>query len=70
MMNQQPEPSAQILELLNNPNEAKRQINDFAKGIQGDPKAQVEQLISSGRMSQGQYNMLSKFASLFMKFMN
>ena len=70
MMNNQPDPYGQILELLNNPNEARRQINEFAKGVQGDPKAQVEQLISSGQMSQGQYNMLSKFASLFMKFMN
>ena len=61
--------TSQIMELLNNPNEAKRQINDFASTIQGDPKQQVEQLLASGRMSQGQYNMLSKFANLFMKFM-
>lgn len=69
MNNAQMDPSGQMMELLSNPNEAKRQIDEFAKGIQGDPKAQVEQLISSGRMSQGQYNMLSKFANLLMKFM-
>lgn len=67
MMNQ--DPSSKIFELLNNPNEAKRQINDFAGSIQGDPKARVEQLISSGQMSQGQYNMFSKLASMFMKFL-
>lgn len=68
-MNSQDYSTAKIMELLNNPNEAKRQINDFAGTIQGDPKQQVEQLLASGRMSQGQYNMLSKFANLFMKFM-
>ena len=68
-MNAQDYSTTKMMELLNNPNEAKRQINDFASTIQGDPKQQVEQLLASGRMSQGQYNMLSKFANLFMKFM-
>lgn len=68
-MNSQDYSTAKIMDLLNNPNDAKRQINDFASTIQGDPKQQVEQLLASGRMSQGQYNMLSKFANMFMKFL-
>ena len=68
-MNSQDYSTAKIMDLLNNPNDAKRQINDFASTIQGDPKQQVEQLLASGRMSQGQYNMLSKFANMFMRFL-
>lgn len=68
-MNSQDYSTAKIMDLLNNPNDAKRQINDFASTIQGDPKQQVEQLLASGQMSQGQYNMLSKFANMFMKFL-
>ena len=29
---------------------------DFIKNFRGDPKAQVQQLINSGRISQDQYN--------------
>lgn len=63
--------SPQVMELLNNPNEAKRQINQFAQdNLQGiNPEEQVKQLVNSGKMTQGQYNMLSKFAGMFMKFM-
>lgn len=59
--------SSKVMELLNNPSDTKRQIDEFSKSIEGNPKAQVEQLISSGKMSQGQYNMLSKFANVLMR---
>lgn len=59
--------SSKVMELLNNPSDTKRQIDEFSKSIEGNPKAQVEQLISSGKMSQGQYNMLSKFANMLMR---
>ena len=61
--------SNKVMELLSNPGEAKKQLNDFAGTVQGNPKAQVEELIQSGKMSQSQYNLLSKFASMFMKFL-
>lgn len=63
--------NAQVMELLNNPSEARRQINDFAQNnLQGlDPEQQVKNLVNSGQMSQSQYNMLSKMAGMFMKFM-
>lgn len=59
--------SSKVMELLNNPSDTKRQIDEFSRSIEGNPKAQVEQLISSGKMSQGQYNMLSKFANMLMR---
>lgn len=59
--------SSKVMELLNNPSDTKRQIDEFSRSIEGNPKAQVEQLISSGKMSQGQYNMLSKFANVLMR---
>ena len=54
--------------LFSNPTDTKRQIEEFAQTIQGSPKAQVEQLISNGQMSQGQYNFFSKVANLLLKF--
>lgn len=32
------------------------QFNQFRQNIQGDPKAQVENLLKSGKMSQAQFN--------------
>ena len=63
--------SARVMDLLNNPSEAKRQVNEFAQNnLQGvNPEQRVRELVNSGRMTQGQYNMLSKFASMLMKFM-
>lgn len=50
----------QILELLNNPQEAKRQVNQFAQNnLNGiDPQQKVQELLNSGQMSQDQYNKL------------
>ena len=56
-----------VMNLLNNPSDTRNQINEFSKTIQGSPKAQVDQLISNGQMSQGTYNMLSKFTNILMK---
>lgn len=39
------------------------QFNQFRNNFQGDPKQQVQQLISSGRMSQSQFNQLSQMAT-------
>ena len=61
--------SMKVMELLSNPSEAKKQINEFANQIEGSPKAQVEKMLASGQVSQGDYNMVSGFARLFMKFL-
>jgi len=39
------------------------QLNQFRQSFSGDPKAQVQQLLNSGRMSQSQYNQLSQMAT-------
>ena len=44
------------------------QFNQFRTGISGDPKAQVQQLLNSGQMSQEQFNQLSAMAQQFMPF--
>jgi len=58
------------MELLNNPSDTKRQIDEFSKTIQGSPKAMVEQKLASGEISQSQYNMVSKFANLILRLYN
>lgn len=39
------------------------QFNQFRNTFQGDPKQQVQQLLSSGKMSQSQFNQLSQMAT-------
>lgn len=39
------------------------QVNQFRNTFQGDPKQQVQQLLSSGKMSQSQFNQLSQMAT-------
>lgn len=49
----------------NNPMEMFKQFMQFKKSIKGDPKAQVQQLINSGAMTQEQYQQLSGMANDF-----
>lgn len=42
-----------------------QQFNQFKKTFTGDPKQQVQQLLNSGRMTQEQFNRLSKMADQF-----
>lgn len=44
------------------------QIRQFAQGLNGDPRQQVQQLLNSGRMSQQQFNELSAKAQQLMPF--
>lgn len=37
-------------------NDMIRQFQQFRASFQGDPKAQVQQLLNSGQMTQAQYN--------------
>ena len=41
------------------------QFNQFKNQFQGDPKAQVQELLNSGKMTQEQFNQLSNMASQF-----
>ena len=42
-----------------------QKLNQFRNNFQGDPRAQVQQLLNSGQMSQEQFNNLSQMASQF-----
>lgn len=43
-----------------------RQFQQFKAGFRGDPKAQVQQLLNSGQMTQAQYDQLSRMAQQLM----
>lgn len=45
------------------------QFNQFRANFQGDPKAEVQRLLQSGRMSQEQLNQLQGAAQQFMSLM-
>ena len=53
---QQPNPSNQMGELIN-------QFNKFRSTFMGNPEQQVKQLISSGKMSQEQFNQFAQTAN-------
>lgn len=46
-----------------------QQFNWFRANFQGDPKAEVEKLLQSGKMSQQQLNQLQGMAQQFMRMM-
>lgn len=41
------------------------QFQQFKQSFQGDPKAEVEKLLQSGKMSQQQLNQLQQMAKMF-----
>lgn len=45
------------------------QFQQFRQSFQGDPKAEVEKLLQSGKMSQQQLNQLQQMAKLFQNLM-
>ena len=46
-----------------------QEFQKFKQNFQGDPKAQVQQMLSSGQISQEQFNKASQMANQMMKFM-
>ena len=50
---------------MNNAMNMMQQFNEFRQNFQGDPKMAVMNLLSSGQMSQEQFNQLSQMAKLF-----
>lgn len=47
-----------------------QQFQQFRSNFQGDPKAEVEKLLQSGKMSQQQLNQLQGAAQQFMQLMS
>ena len=48
-----------------NPMQMLQQFNQFKNNFTGDPKAEVERLVASGKMSQQQLNQLQVMAMQF-----
>lgn len=46
-----------------------QQFNQFKSTFQGDPQQKVQELLSSGKMTQQQFNQLSQMAQQFKIFM-
>ena len=46
-----------------------QQFQQFAANFQGDPKAEVEKLLQSGKMTQQQLNQLQTMATQFQKML-
>ena len=60
--NPSPGPLSNVQNMVN-------QFNQFRAQFQGDPKAQVQQLLDSGKMTQEQFNQLSNLANQFQSMM-
>ena len=52
-----------------NPMQMIQQFNQFKKTFQGDPKAEVQKLLTSGKLSQQQLNQLQSMAQQFQQFL-
>ena len=47
-----------------------QQFQQFKANFQGDPKAEVQKLLQSGKMSQNQLNQLQAMAQQFQQFLH
>lgn len=54
---------------MNNPLQMISEFNKFKQSFQGDPKAEVQKLVASGRINQQQLNQLQQMASQFQNMM-
>ena len=50
---------------FNNPMQMMQEFNKFRSNFQGDPRQRVQEMLSSGQMSQDQFNQLSAMAQTF-----
>lgn len=46
-----------------------QEFQKFKQNFQGDPKAQVQQMLNSGQITQEQFNRASQMANQMMRFM-
>ena len=58
-------PLYQQLNGTNNMQNVMQRFQQFRQMFSGDPKAQVQQLLNSGRISQAQYNQAVQMANQF-----
>ena len=55
---------------MNNPMQIIQQFQQFKNNFQGNPRAEVEKLIASGKINQQQLNNLQNMAREFQKMLN
>lgn len=55
--------------MFNNPMEMIQSFMEFQKNFKGDPEAEVQNLLQSGRMNQKQLNKLQKMARQFQQLL-
>lgn len=55
---------------MNNPMQMIQQFMQFKQSFRGDPQAEVQRLLTSGRMNQQQLNQLQSMASAFQQTLN
>lgn len=55
--------------MFQNPMQMIAQFNQFRSSFSGDPKAEVQKLIASGKMSQAQLNQLQGMATQFQQML-
>lgn len=56
--------------MLQNPTQLIQQFQKFRAEFQGDPQAEVQRLLASGRLSQAQLNQLQSMAYQLQRIMN
>lgn len=56
--------------MFQNPMQMIQQFNQFKQTFTGDPKAEVQKLLSSGKINQNQLNQLQSMAQQFQGMLN
>ena len=51
------------------PNNIMQKFQQFAQMFRGDPRQQIQQMLNSGRISQGQYNQAVQMAQQIQRMM-
>ncbi|MBO6094062.1 MAG: hypothetical protein J6P40_10685 [Oscillospiraceae bacterium] len=51
------------------PNNIMQKFQQFAQMFRGDPRQQIQQMLNSGRISQGQYNQAVQMAQQLQRMM-
>ena len=58
------------MQMFQNPIQMIQQFNQFKRTFQGDPKAEVQKLLTSGKINQQQLNQLQAMAQQFQGLLN
>ena len=54
---------------MNNPQQLLQQFQQFRNTFKGDPRAQIQQMLNSGKITQAQYNQAVQLAQQMQKIL-